>query len=42
MASFVESVDNWSDQMLTLSNATLLALVRMGAGVTRILGRSKR
>lgn len=41
MASFVESVDTWSDQMLTLSNATLHALVRMGARVQRVLGRSK-
>ena len=41
MASFVESVDTWSDQMLTLSNATLHALVRMGARVRRILGRSE-
>ena len=40
MASFVESLDTWYDQMLALSNATLLALIRMGARVIRILGRS--
>ena len=41
MASFVESLDTWYGQMLTLSNATLLALIRMGARVIRILGRSE-
>lgn len=41
MASFVESLDTWYDQMLALSNATLLALIRMGARVIRILGRSQ-
>ena len=42
MASFVESLDTWYGQMLTLSNATLLALIRMGARVIRVLGRSQR
>ena len=42
MASFVESLDTWYDQMLALSNATLLALIRMGARVIRVLGRSQR
>ena len=41
MASFVESLNTWYDQMLTLPNATLLALIRMGARVIRILGRSE-
>ena len=41
MAAFVESLDTWYDEMLALSNATLLALIRMGARVIRILGRSK-
>ena len=41
MASFVESLDTWYDEMLALSNSTLLALIRMGARVIRILGRSK-
>lgn len=40
MASFVESLNTWYDQMLSLPNATLLALIRMGARVIRILGRS--
>ncbi len=42
MASFVAALDTWYEQMLALSNATLLALIRMGARVTRVLGRSQR
>ena len=41
MATFVESLNTWYEQMLTLQNATLLTLTRLGARVVRVLGRSE-
>ena len=40
MAAFVESLNTWYEQMLTLPNTSLLALTRMGSRVVRILGRT--
>lgn len=42
MAAFVESLNTWYEQMLTLPNASLSALTRMGARVVRVLGRTER
>lgn len=44
MLTFVETINRWYDQMLNAPRSTLTALIKMGAGVTRLLGgnRSKK
>jgi DNA-binding transcriptional regulator GbsR (MarR family) len=41
MLDFVSTVSRWHDEMLQVPKATLMALIRMGAKVTRLLGRRK-
>jgi len=42
MAAFVNALNDWYVQMLALPNSTLVALVRLGSRVVRVLGRSGR
>ena len=41
MTAFVESLNTWYEQMLTLPNASLSTLIRMGARVVRVMGRTE-
>jgi DNA-binding transcriptional regulator GbsR (MarR family) len=41
MLDFVSTMSRWHDEMLQVPKSTLMALIRMGAKVTRLLGRRK-
>ena len=41
MLAFVETLNRWHDQMLSLPKSTLATLIKMGAGVTRFLSPGK-
>jgi DNA-binding transcriptional regulator GbsR (MarR family) len=41
MLDFVTTMSRWHDEMLQVPKSTLMTLIRMGAKVTRFLGRSK-
>ena len=42
MLDFVTTMSRWHDEMLQVPKSTLMTLIRMGAKVTRFLGRGKR
>jgi DNA-binding transcriptional regulator GbsR (MarR family) len=42
MLEFVERTTRWYDQMLALPRAQIVALMKLGGGVVRVLGRSAR
>ena len=41
MLDFVTTMSRWHDEMLHVPKSTLMVLIKMGAKVTRFLGRSK-
>lgn len=41
MLDFVTTMSRWHDEMLHVPKSTLMTLIKMGAKVTRFLGRSK-
>lgn len=41
MLDFVTTMSRWHDEMLQVPKPTLMALIKMGAKVTRLLGRRK-
>jgi DNA-binding transcriptional regulator GbsR (MarR family) len=41
MLEFVERVSRWHDQMMKLSRTQLSALLKLGRGITRVLGGAK-
>lgn len=41
MLDFVSTMSRWHDEMLQVPKSTLMTLIKMGAKVTRFLGRSK-
>jgi len=41
MLDFVTIMSRWHDEMLQVPKSTLMTLVKMGARVTRFLGRAK-
>ena len=41
MLDFVATMSRWHDEMLQVPKPTLMALIKMGAKVTRLLGRRK-
>lgn len=41
MLEFVSTMSRWHDEMLQVPKSTLMTLIRMGAKVTRFLGRKK-
>lgn len=41
MLDFVSTMSRWHDEMLQVPKSTLMTLIRMGAKVTRFLGRKK-
>ncbi len=42
MLDFVATMSRWHDEMLNVPKSTLMALIKMGAKVTRFLGKTKR
>lgn len=42
MLDFVSTMSRWHDEMLQVPKSTLMTLIKMGAKVTRFLGRGKR
>lgn len=42
MLAFVTTMSRWHDRMMRVPKPTLMALIKMGSGVTRLLGRSKK
>jgi hypothetical protein len=39
MLDFVERLGRWYDQMITLPRSTIVALMKMGGGIARLLDR---
>jgi hypothetical protein len=39
MLDFVERLGRWYDQMITLPRSTIVALMKMGDGIARLLDR---
>jgi hypothetical protein len=42
MLDFVSTMSRWHDEMLELPKSTLMAFIKMGAKVTRFLGKGKK
>jgi DNA-binding transcriptional regulator GbsR (MarR family) len=42
MLDFVSTMSRWHDEMLQVPKSTLMTLIKMGAKVTRFLGRGKK
>jgi DNA-binding transcriptional regulator GbsR (MarR family) len=42
MLEFVERISRWYDQMIALPRSTLVALIKLGGGVARLLPRSNK
>jgi DNA-binding transcriptional regulator GbsR (MarR family) len=42
MLDFVTTMSRWHDEMLRVPKSTLMALIKMGSKVTRLLGRANR
>jgi DNA-binding transcriptional regulator GbsR (MarR family) len=42
MLDFVTTMSRWHDEMLRVPKPTLMALIKMGARVTRFLGKSAK
>jgi hypothetical protein len=40
MLDFVERLGRWYEQMITLKRSTIVALMKMGGGVARLLDRA--
>jgi len=41
MLDFVSTMSRWHDEMMQVPKSTLMAFIKMGAKVTRFLGRGK-